>query len=78
MTQSEIQFTEAFLIFENLKQTYGLSSTQLVFDLPEDKQIEFQKEFQRLVYLRQRAFHAIIKTTNKDGKSVISRRTIEI
>ncbi|QHB43078.1 hypothetical protein KRT47_gp50 [Shigella phage KRT47] len=30
MTQSEIQFTEAFLIFENLKQTYGLSSTQLV------------------------------------------------
>ncbi|WBY52691.1 hypothetical protein [Escherichia phage REP1] len=74
MTQSEIQFTEAFLIFENLKQTYGLSSTQLVFDLPEDK----QKEFQRLVYPRQRAFHAIIKTTNKDGKSVISRRTIEI
>ncbi|CAL1641150.1 hypothetical protein R1Y08_000088 [Escherichia coli] len=78
MTQSEIQFTEAFLIFENLKQTYGLSSTQLVFDLPEDKQIEFQKEFQRLVYPRQRAFHAIIKTTNTDGKSVISRRTIEI
>ncbi|AYR03840.1 hypothetical protein [Escherichia phage MLF4] len=78
MTQSEIQFTEAFLIFENLKQTYGLSSTQLVFDLPEDKQIEFQKEFQRLVYPRQRVFHAIIKTTNKDGKSVISRRTIEI
>ncbi|WPJ70700.1 hypothetical protein [Escherichia phage vB-Eco-KMB22] len=78
MTQSEIQFTEAFLIFENLKHTYGLSSTQLVFDLPEDKQIEFQKEFQRLVYPRQRAFHAIIKTTNKDGKSVISRRTIEI
>ncbi|QIN92343.1 hypothetical protein KNU89_gp181 [Phage NBEco003] len=74
MTQSEIQFTEAFLIFENLKQTYGLSSTQLVFDLPEDKQIEFQ----RLVYPHQRAFHAIIKTTNKDGKSVISRCTIEI
>ena len=78
MSQSEIQFAEAFLIFENLKQTYGLSSDQLVFDLPEDKQIEFQKEFQRLVYPHQRTFQAVIKTTNKDDKSVISRLTVEI
>ncbi|AWD92156.1 hypothetical protein KNT86_gp229 [Enterobacteria phage vB_EcoM_IME341] len=63
---------------ERLKEVYGLSTTQTVFDLSEELQIEFQKDLQKLLHPGQQVFQAMIKTKDEDGNSTIKRQTIEI
>lgn len=63
---------------ERLKEVYGLSPTQTIFDLSEELQIEFQKDLQKLLHPGQQVFQAMIKTKDEDGNSTIKRQTIEI
>lgn len=63
---------------ERLKEVYGLSLTQTIFDLSEELQIEFQKDLQKLLHPGQQVFQAMIKTKDEDGNSTIKRQTIEI
>lgn len=65
-------------ICERLKEVYGLSPTQTVFDLSEELQIEFQKDLQKLLHPSQKAFQAMIRTKDEDGNPTIKRYAIEI
>ncbi len=63
---------------ERLKEVYGLSPTQTIFDLSEELQIEFQKELNKLLHPGQRVFQAMVRTKDETGNPTIERRTIEI
>lgn len=63
---------------ERLKEVYGLSPTQTVFDLSEELQIEFQKDLHKLLHPGQQVFQAMIRTKDEYGNPSIKRFTIEI
>ena len=63
---------------ERLKEIYGLSPTQTIFDLSEELQIEFQKELNKLLHPGQRVFQAMVRVKDENGNPTIERRTIEI
>lgn len=77
-TQLVIDMKHEIEIRERLKEIYGLSPTQTIFDLSEELQIEFQKELNKLLHPGQRVFQAMIRTKDEKGNPTIERRAIEI
>ena len=64
-------------LMNHLKNNYGLTEDQTVFDLDEESQLEFQKEFEKAVNPTRRVFQAIIKTITSQGEKY-TRHAVEI
>lgn len=64
-------------LMNDIKVSYGLTEDQTIFDLDEDLQLEFQKEFERAVNPTCKAFQAIIKTITSEGVKY-TRHAVEI
>ncbi len=64
-------------LMNDIKVAYGLTEDQTVFDLDEDLQLEFQKEFERAVNPNCKVFQAVIKTITSEGVRY-TRHAVEI
>lgn len=64
-------------LMNDIKTSYGLTEDQTVFDLDEELQLEFQKEFERAVNPDRRVFQAIVKTITSEGVKY-TRHAVEI
>lgn len=64
-------------IMNSLKEYYGLSEDQTLFDLPEDQQILFQKEYERIVNPEIKVIQVIVKSITAAGTK-FERRTVEL
>lgn len=62
----------------SLKEKYNLSATETLFDLPENLQLKFQVEFQKLVHPEQKHFTAVVKSINADGLTIFTRQMVLI
>lgn len=61
-----------------LKAKYELSASETLFDLPENLQLEFQVEFEKLVNPEQKHFTVVVKSIKSDGTTVYTNRAVEI
>ncbi|WIL00060.1 hypothetical protein [Escherichia phage KK4] len=60
----------------SLKEKYNLSATETLFDLPENLQLKFQVEFQKLIHPEQKHFTAVVKSINADGLTIFTRQIV--
>jgi hypothetical protein len=61
-----------------LKAKYELGASETLFDLPENLQLEFQVEFEKLVNPEAKHFTAVVKSIKADGSTIFTRQSVEI